>query len=850
MSHSRGGRGPPQRSADRPAPNGGPVLDRETIRLLQEEDEEEALRRAIEESCREHPLYEGYNHSEFFPDAPVAAPEVLAPPANEEDEDEQLRRAIEESLREEEEQKRRKEALELDEAARDIQRLIAQMDADEQASRVDSGATAGTAVSIEHAPNSTNEHNSSGRVVAEVISSSIAMINSIDPTPHEVIDDAAPAQDIEIVEEIPLVNQECAITTQEVPSIEQADLPHVVDIAVLDAVNEIVNKENFQVQSEEILVEEEISLEISADHDNIVPDEVVAASDETSPPEVELVCEEGGAVESVVEEHEIPVEEEISPPLPVPDAAETTSLPVMEDGETVVSDGEDVFEDEWELVPGAGQLDGSILLEEYHSDSDDDGCIAEPDAVFRSSPMRSVPSTGLFEQVSEVEEGLTSSEIPDTIQAIEDLEDDYDPVLAHAQELLERSGYIAIERQLQEESDEFIESLLREHLQDMDMQASLHSLGAKSSESVEEVVSDEEFMDAMSEVDTEEQTEVFLSAHSTPPPEEVHQQEVESIPPVPEVKPPAAPPVHNENHLSISQLKALPLDANALRCPPDVFALLKRGKFQFEREHGVKLTFSNATECVVTLHHSDPDVSDIGMSELQSIIRDSDAFEQQLLVLNNEHTHIFVDNSNIFIGAQVVGIDKSTRKFIYDHSVRLNHKALHRVVNNERNCQRRFVVGSETPSSSASAGGKQSSDNAWSKHWQKAGYKVYLHPLNADGKESVVDSSLIAEITIHLGNIERQRRVSASVSSSMDTLVLLTGDGNDNQGNASLFATVQHALDLGWNVELWCWRLSASKNYRRLADQYASSGRFVLRFLDNYRDEIAFKQVRKNRNNH
>lgn len=776
------------------------IPDRERLRELQLEDEEEALRKAIEESFRMHAPYEGYNHATFFPNANVAPTNDVVRPSTVEDEEEQLRRAIAESL------KPPPAPVVTDpnaEEAAEILKLIAQIDNAERKAVdpivapviSDASPIAPVAVVVPAAP-----HSSVLDKEALVIQK---MIADMETSKKKVIDVK--------VEADPAINNVPASPPKKTDSLPKG-LPSQRDGSEARRKEEgVIPQKRDDVGIHEVVVPSTATASaaaIESDEEDIVPE-----------PEINP---------AVIEEPSMSSE-------PVVDPTETSdlqlSIPVqsiiVDEEATVVS--EDENEDDWELVPTqAGELEGTVLLEECHSDSEDDSSIAEPDLIIRTSPLRTSQQSSFAEEVAKMSSSKESQK--------SSADDEFDPVLAHAHELLERSGFMAIEKSLQDESDEFIESLLREHEQDL--QSSVLSSGTRQGgllSSIEEVQEDDpdEFSSVISD-HGEDSNELFQSAHSTLDHPVV--AEVTSVVPV------AVPSKsQSESHLTASQLKALSPADNALRCPPDVFALLKRGKYQFERVHGVKVGFSNSKDCVVTVHHSDPDIESIALSELQSIIRDSDQFEQQLLTLKSENTHIFVDNSNIFIGSQIVGIDKKTKKFIYDHSLRLNHRALDRVVNNERNCQRKFVVGSTEHGDAQTC--------VWAQLWERVGYKVYLHPFSSEGKESVVDSSLIAEITIHLGNIDRQRSKGPSKEGILDTLVLLTGDGNNNQGNASLFATVEHALGAGWNVELWCWRLSASKNYRRLADQYSSSGRFRLSFLDNYRDEIMFKKQKQGPNN-
>ena len=44
--------------------------------------------------------------------------------------------------------------------------------------------------------------------------------------------------------------------------------------------------------------------------------------------------------------------------------------------------------------------------------------------------------------------------------------------------------------------------------------------------------------------------------------------------------------------------------------------------------------------------------------------------------------------------------------------------------------------------------------------------------------------------------------------------VLLSGDGNDNDGRASYWRVVALALKKNWTVEVWAWRLSVGWRYK------------------------------------
>eukprot|EP00617_Octactis_speculum_P018671 CAMPEP_0185751992 /NCGR_PEP_ID=MMETSP1174-20130828/10765_1 /TAXON_ID=35687 /ORGANISM="Dictyocha speculum, Strain CCMP1381" /LENGTH=152 /DNA_ID=CAMNT_0028429223 /DNA_START=54 /DNA_END=512 /DNA_ORIENTATION=- len=81
------------------------------------------------------------------------------------------------------------------------------------------------------------------------------------------------------------------------------------------------------------------------------------------------------------------------------------------------------------------------------------------------------------------------------------------------------------------------------------------------------------------------------------------------------------------------------------------------------------------------------------------------------------------------------------------------------------------------------------------------------------------------------------------------TLVLLTGDGNENSGRASFVELVDQALMAGWNVEVWSWRRACSRKYVEFQKQYAETGRYSLVYLDEWISDICVSTSNASRNN-
>lgn len=71
------------------------------------------------------------------------------------------------------------------------------------------------------------------------------------------------------------------------------------------------------------------------------------------------------------------------------------------------------------------------------------------------------------------------------------------------------------------------------------------------------------------------------------------------------------------------------------------------------------------------------------------------------------------------------------------------------------------------------------------------------------------------------------------------TLVLLSGDGNNNYGKGTFPECAERALQQGWRVEVWAWKGSTNKRYRRLQIKFPTQ--FSLVWLDTHRGEITYR---------
>jgi hypothetical protein len=209
----------------------------------------------------------------------------------------------------------------------------------------------------------------------------------------------------------------------------------------------------------------------------------------------------------------------------------------------------------------------------------------------------------------------------------------------------------------------------------------------------------------------------------------------------------------------------------------------------------------------------------LGMLSTVDQIRRAESESRQLYEqeMRSRKVHVFVDLSNVSIGAQV-GADGKTR----DLSVRISVADLVDCVHQGRDVQERHVI---TSIDKSLDGSKQP---AFIRNWQKLGYDVRVQERRG-GSEQFLDEVLI---------VAMQQTMLKFGSSRPDqkqrTLVLLSGDGNNNDDHTSFAETVETALGQGFFVEIWAWKHSASRVYTKsFKENYGGS--FTVRFFDEFR---------------
>ena len=170
--------------------------------------------------------------------------------------------------------------------------------------------------------------------------------------------------------------------------------------------------------------------------------------------------------------------------------------------------------------------------------------------------------------------------------------------------------------------------------------------------------------------------------------------------------------------------------------------------------------------------------------------------------------HIFVDNSNIYGGAQRAAESRESGSLWM--SIRVYYRSFFKLIEG-KDIATRVLAGSVPPGNEAL--------------WQTArdlGYNADLlqRVEQDDGRltEQAVDEMLHLKIANPLLDHKPPQ-----------TLVIASGDGRDSQYGTSFPGQAERALRQGWNVEVWSWGEQLTNKYNRLCREYP--GRIIVKSL-------------------
>ena len=174
---------------------------------------------------------------------------------------------------------------------------------------------------------------------------------------------------------------------------------------------------------------------------------------------------------------------------------------------------------------------------------------------------------------------------------------------------------------------------------------------------------------------------------------------------------------------------------------------------------------------------------------------------------------IFVDNSNIWIGAKKLASKVKGFKSLTDHRVRLNIGNLTDVVAKSREVKTGVLYGSEPPQI----------DSVWDKIREYKGWSVKTKKKSfLTHKEKEVDAQLLVDVT---------EVACTTPVNDRGTVVLITGD-------ADMCPAVEKIISYeGWKVEIYMWEDSLSDRLKKLSRQNVN---VICEPLDNRMKEVVF----------
>ncbi|GAA0539458.1 hypothetical protein FHS83_003712 [Rhizomicrobium palustre] len=180
--------------------------------------------------------------------------------------------------------------------------------------------------------------------------------------------------------------------------------------------------------------------------------------------------------------------------------------------------------------------------------------------------------------------------------------------------------------------------------------------------------------------------------------------------------------------------------------------------------------------------------------------------------------HVFIDNSNIFGGAQRAAA--TIEPGIPWCAIRVYYRNLFSLLEAGRKVETRVLGGSVPPGN----------DELW-EYARRQHYSTdLLKRVEADdGRlvEQAVDEMLHFRIANALLDYEAPQ-----------TLIIASGDGRENNRDASFPNQIRRALRRGWDVEVYSWSEQLNGLFARMASE--GDGHLIVRTLNPYYSSLTF----------
>lgn len=257
--------------------------------------------------------------------------------------------------------------------------------------------------------------------------------------------------------------------------------------------------------------------------------------------------------------------------------------------------------------------------------------------------------------------------------------------------------------------------------------------------------------------------------------------------------------------------------------PENISNTIKENRYNLQWELGVALKLSK-TDRIITINHNDEAVVAIAESTLNNYIQNPFLLNER----KHEIVHIFVDQSNIFLGSQYVPGNPEETIWNRNFDIRIIQQAIVGLVQRGRQAAEKQVFGSKPPGN----------HHIW-QEWKKQGFSVATQDRATGKGEQMVDDAIANQMRKALIKHKNERR----------TIILLSGDGNSNDGRGGFADVVQDAIAMNWKFELWSWKHITSRRFIDLQRQFASNGLFQLYYFDPCRQLVTYETRRRRRNN-
>ena len=172
---------------------------------------------------------------------------------------------------------------------------------------------------------------------------------------------------------------------------------------------------------------------------------------------------------------------------------------------------------------------------------------------------------------------------------------------------------------------------------------------------------------------------------------------------------------------------------------------------------------------------------------------------------NPKCLHIFIDGSNIFLGAQQTAAIFSRLKEKRDIRVRIDSRAFKDLITDDREVHTAKWYGSSYP---------KKGRETWHLSFENNGWEVYIVERPRDGhKEKQIDTQIATDITSLVNDLKVIK----------GTIVLGSGDQD-------MIPCINECMKRKWRVEIWGWKSTISKFILQLKDRNPNFMR--IRYLD------------------